>query len=143
MEARFGGADFGDVRIHTGGAAARSAESVGANAYTVQSDIVFRSDAYDKHTLAHELTHVVQQRAGPVDGTEAPGGIRLSDPGDPFERAAAVTADRVMSGPAPAPAAAGTGATASIAQLEAEDATAVQAYVQRQETPEEEEELGT
>ena len=40
--------------------------------------------------LAHELTHVVRERRGPVDGSPAPGGIRLSDPGDRFEQAAAV-----------------------------------------------------
>ena len=30
--------------------------------------------------LAHELTHVVQQRSGPVDGTSTGGGIKVSDP---------------------------------------------------------------
>ena len=55
-----------------------------------------------KLTLAHELTHVVQQRSGPVDGTPASGGIKVSDPSDRFEREAAANAERVMSGPAPA-----------------------------------------
>jgi hypothetical protein len=41
---------------------------------------------------------VVQQAAGPVDGTPAPGGIRLSDPSDRFERQADTMADEVMSG---------------------------------------------
>src|SRR6185437_12549333 len=54
-----------------------------------------------KVTLAHELTHVVQQRSGPVDGTPTGGGIKVSDPGDRFEREAATNAERVMSGPAP------------------------------------------
>ena len=103
MEARFG-QDFGDVRLHTDERASNSAASVGANAYTVGNDIVFRSGHFDpgsptgQRTIAHELSHVVQQRSGPVDGAEAPGGIRLSDPGDRFERAADATADRVMSG---------------------------------------------
>ena len=52
-------------------------------------------------TLAHELTHVVQQRSGPVDGTSAPGGIKVSDPSDRFEREAAANAERVMSAPGP------------------------------------------
>ena len=97
------GQDFGAVRVHTDARASASAESVGANAYTVGHDIVFRSGQYDpasttgQRTLAHELAHVVQQRAGPVAGTEAPGGIRLSDPSDIFERAADQAADQVTS----------------------------------------------
>jgi hypothetical protein len=107
MEARLG-ADFSDVRVHTGTAAHESAQDVGARAYTVGSNVVFQRDTYDpaspagQTTLAHELTHVIQQRNGPVDGTEAPGGIRVSDPGDRFEQEAAATAERVMSEPAPA-----------------------------------------
>lgn len=101
MESAFG-ASFGDVRVHTGDQASRSAEAVGAEAYTVGSDVVFRGgfDAGSptgQRTLAHELTHVVQQSSGPVDGTDAPGGIRLSDPSDRFEREADATADEVMS----------------------------------------------
>ncbi|MFF3334446.1 DUF4157 domain-containing protein [Streptomyces sp. NPDC002888] len=110
MEARLG-ADFSDVRVHTGDAAHESAKSVGAHAYTVGNNVVFQRDAYDpsshggRTTLAHELTHVIQQRNGPVDGTTASGGIRVSDPSDRFEREASANAERVMSAPAPAPAA--------------------------------------
>ena len=39
----------------------------------------------DCRTLAHELTHVVQQRSGPVEGTETGGGVRVSDPSDRFD----------------------------------------------------------
>ncbi|WP_018350618.1 DUF4157 domain-containing protein [Longispora albida] len=108
MEGRLG-ADFGDVRVHTGSQAHESARSVNAQAYTVGSNIVFQQDKYDpgspagKHMLAHELTHVVQQRSGPVDGTDAGGGVKISDPSDRFEREAVANADRVMSAPAPAP----------------------------------------
>ncbi len=107
MEARLG-ADFGDVRVHTDGRAHESAQAVDAHAYTVGSDIVFQRDRYDpssqqgRTTLAHELTHVVQQRNGPVDGTPAPGGISVSDPSDRFEREAVANAERAMSAPAPA-----------------------------------------
>jgi len=109
MESRLG-ADFGDVRVHTDARASRSAEAVGANAYTVGSDIVFRSGHFDpgsptgQRTIAHELTHVVQQKRGPVDGTDAPGGIRLSDPSDRFERAAEAASTVAVATPAAAPA---------------------------------------
>ena len=124
MESKFG-QDFGDVRIHTDAQASQSAEAVGANAYTVGNEMVFRSGHFDassptgQRTLAHELSHVVQQRSGPVDGTEAAGGIRLSDPSDRFERAADATADQVMSAPSPAPAGSASGGTS--VQLEAAD----------------------
>jgi Domain of unknown function (DUF4157) len=100
MESRLG-ADFGDVRIHTDDAAHKSAESVSAHAYTVGSDIAFQRDAYNpasesgQRTLAHELTHVVQQRNGPVDGTPTGDGVSVSDPSDRFEREAASNAERV------------------------------------------------
>src|SRR5207249_2785399 len=61
------GFDFGSVRVHTGGAAHASAQSVGARAYTLGSDIAFADGEYDagsdrgKQLLAHELVHVVQQ----------------------------------------------------------------------------------
>jgi hypothetical protein len=104
MEDRLGH-DFSDVRVHTGGKADESARSINAVAYTVGSDVVFGSGHYapdtptGQRTLAHELTHVVQQRTGPVDGTPAPGGVRLSDPSDRFEQAAERTATEAMIGP--------------------------------------------
>jgi hypothetical protein len=143
MESRFG-QDFGDVRLHTDAQASASAESVGANAYTVGNDIVFKSGTYDasspggQRTLAHELSHVVQQRSGPVDGTDAPGGVRISDPDDRFERAASATADDVMRGAPSTSVGAGAGGAPTL-QLEAEDEEA-EAPVQRQEAGEEEEE---
>src|SRR4051794_6224685 len=62
------GASFSDVRIHVGSEAA----SIGAIAFTWGSDIHFAPGQYNPHTpqgqflLGHELTHVVQQRAGRV-----------------------------------------------------------------------------
>lgn len=130
MEGRLG-ADFSDVRVHTDAAAHDSARAVGAHAYTVGSHVVFQRDAFDPHssagrtTLAHELTHVMQQRSGPVDGTPAGGGVSVSDPGDRFERAAAANAEQVMSG---------EDADAGV-QRSADDAAPV---VQRAEDPDEE-----
>jgi Domain of unknown function (DUF4157) len=141
MESRFGGQDFGDVRVHTGGAAHESARSVNAQAYTVGSNIVFQRDKYDpssdagRHMLAHELTHVVQQRNGPVDGTDAGGGVKVSDPSDRFEREAVANADRLMSAPAPVTASPSAPAVQRCGDGHAHDDSAVQ----REETPEEDE----
>lgn len=102
MEGRLG-ADLSDVRVHDDAAADASATAVNAHAYTVGSNVVFQRDQFDpdstagRITLAHELTHVLQQRSGPVDGTDATGGIKISDPSDRFEREATANAERVMS----------------------------------------------
>ncbi|MFP3460959.1 DUF4157 domain-containing protein [Arthrobacter globiformis] len=134
MEGRLGHS-FSDVRVHTGDAAHDSATSVNAHAYTVGSNIVFQRDKYDpgsdagRTMLAHELTHVVQQRSGPVDGTATGTGVRVSDPSDRFEREAAATAERAMSIPA----------VPATAQRSAGDAAVVQrdASVQREDEEQE------
>jgi hypothetical protein len=140
MEARMGH-DFSDVRVHDDGPAHDSAVGVNAHAYTVGSSIVFQRDRYDpsssegRTTLAHELTHVVQQRSGPVDGTPVAGGIRVSDPGDRFEREAATNAERVVSATTPV-------ASGSAVQRETDDGSAAPA-VQREGEEEEEEVQGS
>nr|WP_235032699.1 DUF4157 domain-containing protein [Actinacidiphila yanglinensis] len=101
METRFGGADFSDVRLHTGAQARRSAEEVGARAYTSGSSIVIGDGGADKHTLAHELGHVLQQRQGPVGGVADPRGLSISTPDDPLEVAAERQAHEVMRGQVP------------------------------------------
>jgi hypothetical protein len=69
LEPRFGHS-FEDVRIHTDEQAAEAARSVDALAFTVGRDVVFGAGQYapgtlnGKRLLAHELTHVVQQRSG-------------------------------------------------------------------------------
>jgi hypothetical protein len=150
MESRLGH-DFGDVRVHTDSAASDSARAVGAHAYTVGSNIVFQRDAYDpgstagRTTIAHELTHVVQQRSGPVDGTPTGDGVRVSSPSDRFETEAAANAERVMSAPAPAVQQvqrdAVDGGSGPDVQREGEEEEDVQgSFVQRE--AEEEEEVG-
>ncbi|GLR87966.1 eCIS core domain-containing protein [Bradyrhizobium iriomotense] len=68
-ESRFG-RSFGDVRIHTGGAADRAAKSINARAFTIGSNIAFADGEHDfastsgRRLMAHELTHTVQQSAG-------------------------------------------------------------------------------
>lgn len=112
METRLG-ADFKDVRLHDDTAAARSAREVGARAYTSRNHVVIGEGGADKHTLAHELTHVLQQRSGPVAGTDNGGGLRVSDPGDRFERAAEANATRVMRDPSPVQRSASSGSAGS------------------------------
>ncbi len=61
------GQDFSGVRVHTDKESDSLNQSVSARAFTVGSDIFFRSGEYHpddqagKELLAHELTHVVQQ----------------------------------------------------------------------------------
>jgi len=70
FEPRFG-RDLSGVRIHTDAAAASSARSINALAFTTGSDIFFASGQYASHTdsgrhlLAHELTHTLQKQPDP------------------------------------------------------------------------------
>ncbi|MGF1643977.1 MAG: DUF4157 domain-containing protein [Thiotrichales bacterium] len=62
------GYDLSRVRVHRDPAAAASARAVNAHAYTVGQHVVFGTGQYAPATsrgralLAHELTHVIQQR---------------------------------------------------------------------------------
>lgn len=66
MEAGFG-TDFSGVKIHTGPKSDDLNKSMSARAFTTGSDIFFANGEYNpgskggQETLAHELTHVVQQ----------------------------------------------------------------------------------
>ncbi len=151
MESRLGH-DFGDVRVHTDSGAHESAKAVNAHAYTVGPNIVFQRDKYapsstDGRTmLAHELTHVVQQRSGPVDGTPAGGSIQVSDPSDRFEREAVSNAERAVSAPEPVAASPSGPAVQRQAEDEEEqpeDAAVQGAFVQRAEGEEDEEDKET
>ena len=129
--------NFAEVRVHTDGQAAQSADSVGALAYTVGNQIVFSGGMYQpesqagRRLIAHELVHVVQQ--GGQD-RRPPSALSI-DPHPSSEHEADRAAERVAQGmpagplgsgtapaslqrqtpaPAPAPApAAATGAFAS------------------------------
>jgi hypothetical protein len=89
-------ADFGRVRVHADDRAARSADAVGAAAYSVGQDVVFGRGFYRPETregrelLAHELEHTVQDAGGPV-----PSDLRIGEPGDIAEREATAAAARV------------------------------------------------
>jgi hypothetical protein len=63
------GFDFSQVRVHDDGQAAGAAQAMNARAYTLGNHLVLNRGEFKpqadtgKHLLAHELTHVVQQRA--------------------------------------------------------------------------------
>jgi thiol-disulfide isomerase/thioredoxin len=100
MERRFG-QDFSGVRIHTGERAAQSAGAVGADAYTLGRDVVFAEGMFAPATppgrrlLAHELSHVAQQRSESAQSNEPVGVGRLDDA---LEREADDNAARVARG---------------------------------------------
>jgi len=99
------GADFSAVRLHDGPAAAASAQALGAAMYTSGTHIVVGGgqagpgSPAGRRALAHELHHVKQQAEGQVAGTRTHDGLVISDPADPFERAADRAAEGIGSAP--------------------------------------------
>ena len=93
------GDTFSDVRVHTDSLATSLARSVQARAFTTGADIYFASGEYSpgsssgQQLLAHELTHVVQQRGAPTTGE-----LRVSEPGDALERQAERAAGTIAGG---------------------------------------------
>ncbi len=98
------GADLAAVRLHRGSRADALAEAFGATALTSGPDVFLHRSAPESSTsagrrlLTHEVFHVLQQRAGPVDGTQGPDGLRVSHPEDRHERAAAAAAGQIAQG---------------------------------------------
>jgi len=95
MEQAFG-SSFSDVRIHTDSESDALNRSISAKAFTTGSDIFFSKDASpsDSRLLAHEMTHVVQQRGS----SSAGGGMTVSPAGDAHESAADAAAASIASG---------------------------------------------
>ncbi|MFD8498408.1 DUF4157 domain-containing protein [Amycolatopsis sp. NPDC059657] len=100
MEQRFG-TDFGRVRVHTDSSAA---QAVHARAFTFGDAVVFGPGQYAPETpegtaaLAHELAHVVQQRAGGHGKAQSPG---LEADADRAASAVAAGKPAAVSGGAP------------------------------------------
>jgi hypothetical protein len=102
------GHDFSDVRVHKDSESDQLNKQVKAEAFTTGKDIFFREGKYDpvsnegQKLLAHELTHVVQQRdAAPTSE------LRVSDPNEASEKQAQSTADKVTAPTGSSAAAAG------------------------------------
>jgi hypothetical protein len=91
--------DFSAVRVHTDAHATGSARQINSLAYAVGTNVVFRSDTFapdtpvGKELLAHELSHVVQQRHAAANGP-----LSLGRPGDLAEQEAELAATGVMFG---------------------------------------------
>lgn len=97
MQSRLGH-DFSQVRVHIDSRAAESARAVNALAYSIGHQVIFGAGRYAPNTsagqrlLAHELTHVVQQRTAPA-GT---GSLAMASAEAP-EREADQIADTIIS----------------------------------------------
>ncbi len=93
------GEDLGDVRVHDDRDAAEAANQIRAHAFTTGRDIYFGSGKYQpgsadgRQLLAHELTHVVQQRRG----LAGPGlkSLNGTPQNDPLEREAEEAEKRI------------------------------------------------
>ncbi|HRX60692.1 MAG TPA: DUF4157 domain-containing protein [Candidatus Competibacter sp.] len=100
MESKFR-ADFGNVRIHTGPAAADLCAALQARAFTWGRDIVFGGEQYAPMTevgrqlLAHELAHVLQQRA--VISSAQSDVVPVGNPWDDCEKEADRLAEEALS----------------------------------------------
>ncbi|MCE8427110.1 MAG: DUF4157 domain-containing protein [Candidatus Methanoperedens sp.] len=85
-EPRFG-ADFSEVRVHTGSYAAETAKSINARAFTVGNNIAFGGGQFvpgsqeGRKLLAHELTHTIQQGATSISPSAS---MSYSPAADPF-----------------------------------------------------------
>ncbi|MFZ4736982.1 MAG: T6SS effector amidase Tae4 family protein [Bradymonadia bacterium] len=93
MSAAFG-RDFSGVEARTGPAARAACEQLGAEAFTHGNMVAFRSPNPSAETVAHELTHVVQQGGRPGVQTK----LTVGEAGGSYEREAESTAKTVISG---------------------------------------------
>lgn len=122
MSSRFG-ADFSNVRIHTGSQASQMSNDIQAKAFTHQNHVYFNKGQYKPNTsegktlLAHELTHTIQQGAvgsgvqrkctAPTCSDEdAPvqTKLKIGAPNDKYEQEADRVAEKIIRmpvGPAP------------------------------------------
>jgi hypothetical protein len=81
--------DLSDARVHTGAEADALSRAVNARAFTVGNHMFFGKGEWQPESrggvelAAHEAAHVVQQRGAPNTGS-----LKVSTPGDAFEREA-------------------------------------------------------
>jgi hypothetical protein len=130
------GSDFSDVRVHTDSQADSLNRAVSAEAFTTGKDIFFRAGNYNpgsadgRKLLAHELTHVVQQRSAPAQSD-----LTVSSPEDSAEKEASSVADSLDAAPSAAP------APVARAEVPEEEEQLATSRLERADVPEEEEQL--
>lgn len=91
IQRAFGRHDVSGITAHTDAAAAAGARAMGAQAFATGNHVAF-AGVPDLHTAAHEVAHIVQQRAG----ISLKGGVGAE--GDVYEQHADAVADRVVAG---------------------------------------------
>jgi hypothetical protein len=103
MESKMGHS-FGKVKIHTDSYASKSAKNLNAHAYTKGNDVFFATDKYKpgttegKKLLAHELTHVAQNKNSSQNSLSRYQNYNVSSPDDASERYADKVATSVSRG---------------------------------------------
>ncbi len=127
------GMEFGHVRVHSEPVAQRSAEALGALAYTTGSHIVLGGNHVSDEVMYEEVDHVRQQALGPVPGTDNGRGERVSHPNDPFEKSAGSNGRKMARGADPDLSLPGTAAPGGLIQRNSD--TGAPAPVQRADRP--------
>ncbi|MFI5617838.1 DUF4157 domain-containing protein [Streptomyces sp. NPDC051567] len=97
--------DFSSAVLHEGPVAQRATEAMGAQAMTVGTHVFLPSGkAQDAELIGHELSHVDKNLRGEREtGTGNGGGVTVTDPGQPSERAAGSDGAAFAAGAATAP----------------------------------------
>ncbi len=91
IQRAFGRHDVSGVRAHVGGVAGEAATAIGAKAYASDERVAFAEEP-DLFLIAHEVAHVIQQRAG----VDLAGGVGTG--GDVHEQHADEVAEAVVRG---------------------------------------------
>ncbi|MEZ4385314.1 MAG: DUF4157 domain-containing protein, partial [Nannocystaceae bacterium] len=95
--------DLSGIRAYTGRTAAAASRSIGAEAYAIGDRVAFAERRPSLFTAAHEVAHVLQQRAG----VQLKGGV--GEAGDRYERNADAIAAAIVQGRATPPILGGDG----------------------------------
>ena len=94
MERAFGG-DLRDVRVVTGSRVETAARTLDARAWAFEDGVAFADARPARRSVAHELAHVMQWRAGPRATTPS---IGIAPRGSHAESEAQAAADNALSG---------------------------------------------
>lgn len=99
MESGFG-ADFSNVKIHTGSDSSEMNRDLNSKAFTVGNEIYFNEGQYHpnsdegKHLLAHELTHTLQQNSSTTENSSSERNTIQRTPAAPMSGADSIHQDK-------------------------------------------------